>query len=50
MKITKQGLEEWVLLNGKPSLHDIKNDISHYSESEVVALIMKLLNELNRKL
>ena len=46
--ITKQQLKEWILLNGNPSLQTIGGDTVFYDAKDVQALIMKLLNELNR--
>ena len=47
--ISKEKLEEWIILNGDAQFHDVENDINFYSEKEVIHLIMKLLKELNNK-
>ena len=45
--ISKEKLEEWIILNGDAQFHDVENDINFYNEKEVIHLIIILLKELN---
>ena len=47
--MNKKELEKWIMLNANPSLQTIGGDTVFYDAKDVQALIMKLLNELNRK-